>query len=69
LLVATLLYEILAGIVFVVVGALVPCFACGVWLIFFLPVVPIVYYGWQAFQGQYVNIPWLTDFLKKNALL
>lgn len=69
LLVATILYEILAGIVFVVVGALVPCFACGVWLIFLLPLVPIVYYGWQSFQGQYVDIPWLTRFLKQNALL
>ncbi len=69
LLVATVLYEIAAGIVFVVVSALIPCLACGVWLIFLLPLVPIVYYGWLAFQGQYVEIPYLTRFLKQNALL
>ena len=69
LLVAAVLYEIVAGIVFVVVSALVPCFACGIWLVFLLPLVPVVYYGWLAFQGQYVEIPWLTRFLKRNGLL
>ena len=69
LLVATVLYEILMGILFVVVSALVPCLACGIWIIFLLPLVPAIYYGWLAFQGQYVNIPWLTHFMTKNALL
>jgi uncharacterized membrane protein len=69
LLVAAVLYEILASIVFVVVSALVPCFSCAVWLIFFLPLIPIMYYGYQALQGQQVDIPWLTRLLKKNALL
>ncbi len=69
LLVATVLYEILVGILFVVVSALIPCFACGIWVVFLLPLVAFIYYGWLAFSGKYVNIPWLTHFMTKNALL
>jgi len=69
LLVATVLYEILASIVFVVISALVPCLSCAAWVIFFLPILPLMVYGYRALQGDYVDIPWLTSFLKRNGLL
>jgi len=66
---ATIVYELAATLIFVVGTAIVPPVACILWLIFLLPVVPFLYYGVLAFQGKYVDIPWLTQFLKNNSWL
>jgi uncharacterized membrane protein len=52
------------GIINIAVGVLVGWLLCGIpslllWLIG-------CYWGWQAYQGQLVTIPVLTDFVKKQ---
>ena len=63
-LVAAVIYEILAAIVFTgltIVSA--GCLGCILWILFFVPVVPALYYAWQAYKGLYFKIPFLTDFM------
>ncbi len=69
LMVAAVVYEILAAIVYAIASAVVPCLSCGLWVLFLLPLVPLVYYGLKAFQGQQVEIPYLTQFLRNNRWL
>ncbi|MCB8983711.1 MAG: hypothetical protein H6659_07810 [Ardenticatenaceae bacterium] len=52
------------GLVNVVVGTILSTFLCGIpslllWLIG-------CYWGWQAYQGQMVTIPVITDFVKNQ---
>jgi uncharacterized membrane protein len=64
LLAVTVVYEIVAAIVFAIASAVAACLSCGLWVLFLLPVVPFIYYGVKAFQGQDVEIPYVTPFLK-----
>ncbi len=63
---AAVVYEIVAGIVFAITAAIIPCIAAITWVLFLLPIVPMVYYGIKAFQGEIFDIPYLTDFCRKN---
>ena len=65
LLAASVVFEIAATIVLAILSFL----ACVLWVLFLLPIIPFVYYGIQAFQGKYVDIPYLTPFLKQNKWL
>jgi len=52
------------GLINMVVGTLLSTFLCGIpslalWLIG-------CYWGWQGYQGQLVNIPVITDFVKNQ---
>ncbi len=52
------------GLINMVAGTLLSTFLCGIpslaiWLIG-------CYWGWQAYQGQMVTIPVVTDFVKKQ---
>jgi uncharacterized membrane protein len=52
------------GVINVVIGVVVGWFLCGIpslilWLVG-------CYWGWQAYQGQFVEIPVLTDFVKNQ---
>jgi uncharacterized membrane protein len=69
LLVAAVVFEIAAFIVWLVGTAVTGGLCCLLWLIFLLPIVPFVYYGIEAFQGKRVDVPYLTDFLKQNSWL
>jgi uncharacterized membrane protein len=62
LLAAAVVFEIAAFIVTAILAFL----ACILWVLFLLPIIPFVYYGVLAFQGKYVEIPYLTKFLKQN---
>ena len=68
-LVVSIIYEIALGAVMLVVGLVVPCLLGLLWVLFFLPLVPFLYYGWQAFQGRQVEVPRLTVFLRDNRWL
>ena len=69
-LVATIIYEVLAAIVYCGLSAVTGgCLGCLLWLIFLIPVVPAVYYAYRAYQGMYFKIPFLTDFLVQNKWL
>jgi len=70
MLAASILYELVAAIVFTILTAITAgCLGCVLWVIFFVPLAPFVYYGVLAFQGKYVEIPYLTKFLKDNRWL
>lgn len=69
LLAAAVIYELAATLIFVLGTAIVPPAACILWLLFLVPAVPFLYYGVLAFQGKYVEMPWLTQFLKNNSWL
>jgi uncharacterized membrane protein len=62
---AAVVFEIVA----VILNAVLFFLACILWVLFLLPVVPFIYYGILAFQGKYVEIPYLTKFLKQNKWL
>ncbi|MCP4429055.1 MAG: DUF4870 domain-containing protein [Chloroflexi bacterium] len=52
------------GVLNVVVGTVLSVFLCGIpsllmWLM-------AIYWGWQAYQGQEVTIPVITDFVKQQ---
>lgn len=66
LLVASIAYELVAAIASLIIGAIAPCLWVLLWILFFLPAVPFLYYGVKAFQGQYVDVPYVTDFLRRN---
>ena len=68
--VAVVVYEVLATIVFVGLTIVsLGCLSCVLWLLFLLPVGPAFYYAYQAYQGRYFDIPWLTQFLVDNKWL
>jgi uncharacterized membrane protein len=69
-LVAAVIYEILAAILFTgltIVSA--GCLGCILWILFLVPVVPALYYAWQAYKGLYFKIPFLTDFMVNSKWL
>ncbi len=65
--VASLIYSVVACIVYlllttITLGILGVC----LWIIFLLPVVPVILYGIKAYQGEWVVIPVVTDFIKEQ---
>jgi uncharacterized membrane protein len=63
--VASLIYSVVACIVYfllttITLGILGLC----LWIIFLLPLVPVILYGIKAYQGEWVVIPVVTDFIK-----
>jgi len=67
--VCSVLYELVVGIVVVVLGAVAPRAFALLWLLFLLPAIPLLAYGWHAHQGRTSEIPWLTGFLRTNRWL
>ncbi len=69
-LVAAVIYEVLATIVFTGFTVITAgCLACVLWVLFLLPAIPAAYYAYQAYQGVYSEIPLLTEFLVQNKWL
>ncbi len=69
-LVAAIVYEVLAAIVYCGLAAVTGgCLACVLWVMFLVPVAPAFYYAYQAYQGYYFKIPFLTDFLVNSKWL
>jgi len=60
--VACLLYTLLTA---VSAGILGVC----LWILWFLPLIPMIYYAIKAYQGEYVEIPVLTNFMKQQGWL
>jgi len=68
--VASLIYSVVACIAYlmlttITLGILGVC----LWIIFLLPIVPVILYGIKAYQGEWVVIPVVTDFIKKQGWL
>ena len=69
-LVAEIIYEILAGIVFSVLTVItLGCLGLVLWVLFVLPVIPAIYYGVLAYQGKRFEIPYLTKFMRQQGWL
>ena len=69
-LVAAVIYEVLATIVFIGLSIVtLGCLSCVLWVLFLLPVVPAFYYAYQAYQGHCFDIPVVTEFLVQNKWL
>lgn len=69
LLVASVLYYLAALLVNVLVSAIASCLVCVLWMLYLFPIALLLYCGWKSFRGEYVEIPWLTSFLKDSGLL
>ncbi len=64
---AALVYEVIAAIL-VSIGTVVTL-GCGLaclWVLFFVPHILAIYYGWQAYQGREVNIPVVTQIMRQQ---
>jgi len=60
---AAVVYEVVAGIVYMILGALT--LGCGyacLWVIFFLPHALGLYYALQAYNGKTIELPVLSNF-------
>lgn len=60
---AAIVYELVAGIVYTILGALT--LGCGyacLWVIFFLPHALGLYYALQAYNGKTIELPALSNF-------
>ena len=65
-------------VVYIIYEAVISLFYCGatvitagilglcLWIVFFVPLIPSLYYAYLAYQGQYFDIPVLTDFIKNQ---
>ncbi len=69
LLAAAVVYEIAATIIYSIILLILPLLACILWLVFVVPIVPFVYYGIKALKGEYVEVPYLSEFLRKQGWL
>jgi len=67
---AAFVYEILAAIVYTVLGLVtLGCgFAC-LWVLFFVPHLLALYYAFQAYSGKRIRLPGLTDLAKQQGWL
>jgi len=66
------------AVVYIIYEAVISLFYCGatvitggilglcLWIVFFVPFIPALYYAYLAYQGQYFEIPVLTDFIKNQ---
>ena len=62
-----LIYEVLAAIVFTVLSLVtLGCLAACLWVIFFLPHLLALYYALQAYRGTYMEIPFISDFARRQ---
>jgi uncharacterized membrane protein len=67
---ASIVYEIVAGILYVILGTVtLGCgFAC-LWIIFLVPHALALYYGLQAYNGKLLELPVLTNFARQQGWL
>ena len=67
---AIMIYTVLAFVLFFCGSAVTfGLGACVLWILFILPLIPAIYYGIQAYNGKYFDIPMLTDFMVKQGWL
>ncbi len=67
---AVVIYEVVACVVVTILATIsAGILAACLWILFVLPFVPIIMYGIKAYQGEYVEIPVVTDFMKQQGWL
>ncbi|MCS6802566.1 MAG: DUF4870 domain-containing protein [Chloroflexota bacterium] len=58
----TIVYTILTAITFGILGLCL-------WIFYFAPLIPMIYYAYQASQNRYFEIPALTNFMVQQGWL
>ncbi len=58
----SIIYTILTAVTFGLLGLCL-------WIFFFAPLIPAIYYAYQASQNRYFEIPWLTGFMIQQGWL
>lgn len=68
--VAVIIYEVLATVVFFC-GSIVTLGlgAILLWVLFFLPIIPMIYYTYKAGQGEIFEIPSVTRIMQRQGWL
>jgi uncharacterized membrane protein len=68
--VAAFVYVILFSIIYTILTALTfGLLGLCLWIFFFAPIVPAVYYAYRASQNRYFQIPVLTNFMVQQGWL
>jgi uncharacterized membrane protein len=68
--VAGVVYEILAVVVYAILtGVTFGCAGLCLWVIFFLPHALALYYAFQAYSGKRVELPYLSEFGRRQGWL
>ena len=65
----TVLYYLIVAFVWAIVAAIVGCLACGLSVALIPPVVALAYYGYHAYKGSALTVPWLTDLLIRYEMI
>jgi uncharacterized membrane protein len=60
------IYEIVINIVVAAIASASCFLGCILWVLPLLAWVPFFYFAYQAYQGQYIEIPYLTQFMKQQ---
>lgn len=67
--VLAVIYYLAAILLTVIMGTIAGATLCLLWVLFLVPSGLLLYLGIMAFRGQYVQLYWLIEFLKRNAWL
>ncbi|MGI6381399.1 MAG: DUF4870 domain-containing protein [Anaerolineae bacterium] len=59
----------IAAWIVVAILSIIPGVACIAWIILFVPAAFYIYYGIQAYQGKDVEVPYLSEFMRKQGWL
>jgi uncharacterized membrane protein len=62
-------YTVLLCIVSGIATAVLPPLACIFSLLYVVPVIPALYFAYQAYQGQRFEIPVITEFMRQQKWL
>ncbi len=66
----SLIYEILFSLCYCVLTAVTGgILGCILWLFAFVPLIPGLYYAYEAYQGKMFEIPMLTQFMRQQKWL
>jgi len=69
------------AVVYLIYEVVISLFYCGataitggilglcLWILYFVPLIPALYYAYLSYQGQYFDVPMVTDFIKKQGWL
>jgi uncharacterized membrane protein len=57
---------LVAGVALGVILSILTTVTCGIGAILFIVWVVMLYWAYKAYQGEYVTIPVITDFCKKQ---
>jgi len=67
--VVSFIWVLLVFILTIIASAIWTPLGCVLWLLYFAPLIPVVWCAYQAYNGEWAEIPGLTQFLKDQKWL